>query len=69
MPAFPSGLKNISLKTIMHVIVILKSGPWILDASRVGIYSSGGSLNEWWETVGLWLWIEIGQMGMAGLRS
>ena len=69
MPAFPSGLDNISLKMIMHVIVILKSGPWILDASRVGIYPSGGSLNERWETVGLWLWIEIGQMGMAGLRS
>ena len=69
MPAFPLGLDNISLKTITHAIVILKLGPWILDASRVGIYPSGGSLNEWWETVGLWLRIEIGQMGMAGLRS
>jgi len=37
-------------------------------ASRVGIYPSGGSLNERWETVGLWLRIEIGRIGMAGLE-
>lgn len=38
-------------------------------APIVGIYPSGGSLNERWETVGLWFRIEMGRIGMVELVS
>lgn len=36
-------------------------------APIIGIYPSGGSLNERWETVGLWFRTEMGRIGMVGL--
>ena len=36
-------------------------------ASIVGIYPSGGSLNERWETDGLRFRIEMGRIGMVGV--
>ena len=38
-------------------------------APMVGIYPSGGNLNERWETVGLRFRIEIGRIGVVGSVS